>query len=118
MGFVLLNPTSPTAVMRDIVIPRIGVEWNVLSELVLRGGYSFIPSFILRAADPVLDSDKHSVSLGLGYSLDRLILDGDGDQHVDLLASGQMLYYTSRDMAGFSSSGEVFSTMIGAELRY
>jgi long-chain fatty acid transport protein len=118
-GFVLLNPTSPTAILRDIVIPRVGAEWKVVPELVLRGGYSFVPSFIVRAADPVLDSDKHSFSLGVGYSLDRLILDAEGGgQHVDVLASLQMLYYSSRDTAGFTHSGEVFSTMIGAELRY
>ena len=113
---VLLPPREPRTSLRDLWIPRVGVEWSPHETVTLRGGYYFFRSFIRRSDAPIIDSDKHSVNLGLTYALGSHFL-GEG-QGLDLMVAGQALIYASGEVAEHTHSGQVFSTTFGAELRY
>lgn len=56
--------------MKDIVVPRFGLEYFVLEEVALRMGYSFQESPLRpqRVGQPVtlVDNDVHSLSFGVG----------------------------------------------------
>ncbi len=115
-GIVLLPPRAPKLSLRDLWIPRLGVEWRPINLITLRAGYCFFRSFIRSSNAPILDSDKHAVSLGVAYALGKHFL--DEGQALDLTASGQALIYSNRELAGEHVAGQVFSTTFGAELKY
>lgn len=116
VGLVLLSPRLPKTSLRDIWIPRLGLEWSGVDALKLRAGYYFFRSFIRDTDAPVLDSDKHSLTLGGSYALGRLFLD-EGNA-LDLTAAFQGVYFPSRTTAEHRHSGLVVSTTFGAEFRY
>ncbi len=67
------TPLDPP--MKDILVPRIGMEYRILrNRLALRAGYSFQESPLRpqRQGSPynLLDNDVHSVSLGTGVFWD------------------------------------------------
>lgn len=61
---------------KNIVIPKIGVSYQLLDWISLMGGYMFQPSFIPGGANSedidFLDNDKHIVSLGASFQLPKL----------------------------------------------
>ncbi len=62
-----LNPP-----MKDLVVPRVGVEYVPLPNLALRAGYGYKPSPLGQQKETwvnYLDNNVHVVSIGLGYSL-------------------------------------------------
>jgi long-subunit fatty acid transport protein len=115
-GIVLLPPRQPRTDQRNLWIPRVGVEWSPIDLVTLRVGYYFFRSFIRGSDAPILDSDKHSVNLGVAYALGNHFL-GEG-QGLDIVAAGQALIYSGGPVAGHDHGGQVFSTTFGAELRY
>ncbi|HZS37125.1 MAG TPA: outer membrane protein transport protein [Polyangia bacterium] len=68
----------PAPGFRDIVIPRVGVEWRVLDRervgVDARGGYSYEPSPVPDqfGESNLADSDKHTFACGVGVELKRL----------------------------------------------
>ena len=93
-GTVQEHPVASTDFM-DTVAPRVGVEWWALPWLAVRGGYGFIPSPIAaqRGATNLLDGDRHTVSLGVGFRVPGALLwEGSGDLHVDLHGQGAVLH--------------------------
>jgi long-subunit fatty acid transport protein len=68
----------PASGFRDIVIPRVGLEWRVHDgERVgvdARGGYSYEPSPVPEqfGESNLADSDKHTFACGVGVELKRL----------------------------------------------
>jgi long-chain fatty acid transport protein len=113
----LLPPRRAEAQLRDVLVPRIAAEWNFDPDLTLRAGYYFLRSFIRTVDLPVLDSDKHSLSLGASYRIDRLFF-GDSQVRWTVSASGQALIHTSRKTAGFEHAGAVIATSFGSEIQY
>jgi long-chain fatty acid transport protein len=113
---VLLPPREPKTSLRNVWIPRLGVEWTANELFKLRGGYYFFRSFIRSADAPVLDSDKHSVTFGASYELGRLFL-AEGNA-LSLTAAGQFVFFPARTTAGHDHSGLVLATTFGAEFRY
>jgi long-chain fatty acid transport protein len=72
----MIGGTTPLPMnLRDIVVPRVGVEWDALrtGSLVLRAraGYVFerSPFPVQRGRTNFVDSDRHSLTLGAGVSL-------------------------------------------------
>lgn len=57
--------------MRDILVPKAGVEWSTTPSLKIRGGYSYRPSPIkdATAAGNYIDPGKHMYSFGAGLDL-------------------------------------------------
>jgi long-subunit fatty acid transport protein len=60
----------PGRPMRDIVIPRVGIEYSLQKDLKVRLGYYYHPSPV-RSRQPFtyfLDTDQHVFSTGAGYT--------------------------------------------------
>jgi long-subunit fatty acid transport protein len=113
---VLLPPRAPRTSLRNVWIPRVGVEWSPVETLALRLGYYFFRSFIRSIDAPAFDSDKHSVNVGLSYALGSHFF--EKGTALDLNFAGQALIYSSKTVAEHAFRGQVFSTTFGAELRY
>jgi long-chain fatty acid transport protein len=70
--------TYPAPGFRDIVIPRLGVEWRAVENgrlaVDLRGGYSYEPSPVpdQTGASNFVDCDKHTFALGAGLTFIHL----------------------------------------------
>ncbi len=65
----------PLAVpMKEIVVPRFGIEYTGIRGIALRAGYSFQPSPLsqqpLGYHTNLIDNDVHSISIGTGYRWD------------------------------------------------
>ncbi len=62
----------PDPPLKGILIPRLGVEYQMLEKLVLRGGYYFYQSPLSQQKAGYslnfIDNDVHSISFGLGYT--------------------------------------------------
>jgi long-subunit fatty acid transport protein len=115
-GIKLLPPRQPMINLRNLLIPRVGVEYRAGDDLVLRGGYFFFPTFIANSDGPILDTDKHSITVGATYAVGRFFMP-EGTTF-NLIAAGQALLFTSRAMAGYDASGHVLSASFGAEFAY
>jgi long-chain fatty acid transport protein len=97
-GQVRINPPAPGATVvpagfHDTLVPRFGVEWRRdlgLHTLAVRGGYRYDASPVPREQGPTnfMDSDRHVVSMGLGFMLRGLQPTIGGgltfDAHADL----------------------------------
>lgn len=116
LDLILLPPRQPKTSLRNVWIPRLGVEWTPLDELKLRAGYYFFRSFIRSSDAPVLDSDKHSLTLGGSYELGTLFLP-EGNT-LELTAAFQGVFFPPRDTAEHHHSGLVLATTFGAEFKY
>lgn len=113
---VLLSPRIPKMSLRNVWIPRLGVEWEQSEDLTLRAGYYFFRSFIRSSDAPILDGDKHSLSLGASYALGKLFL--PDDTSLELTAAVQGVYFAAKNTADLEHSGLVLATTFGAEFRY
>jgi long-subunit fatty acid transport protein len=113
---VLLSPRVPKMSLRNVWIPRLGVEWYADDEVTLRAGYYFFRSFIRESDAPILDGDKHSLSFGASYALGKLFLPDESS--LEFTAAGQLVYWASRSTADLDHSGLVLATTFGAEFRY
>ncbi|MBT8492419.1 MAG: outer membrane protein transport protein [Deltaproteobacteria bacterium] len=71
-------PAFPDPGFDDIVVPRLGIEWQALRSeriaVAVRGGYSYEPSPAPEQRDEnnFVDNDKHTISLGVGGSFRKL----------------------------------------------
>jgi long-subunit fatty acid transport protein len=116
LDLILLPPRIPKTSLRNVWIPRIGAEWAPSEMLKLRAGYYFFRSFIRNTDAPVLDSDKHSLTLGGSYALGKLFLP-EGNA-LEVTAAAQAVFFPSRTTAEHEHSGLVLATTFGAEFRY
>ncbi len=94
-----IPPSAPREAMRfhDTLIPRVGVEftvpWGGRHALQVRAGYAWDPSPVPAQAGVTsfYDSDRHTVSAGLGLTLRRLGAVVPGAVRVDAHAALQIL---------------------------
>ena len=72
-GEVLQTGEVPVVQMSDTFSPRLGVEWEALGWLALRGGYGFVPSPVppQTQSTNLLDAHRHVLSLGLGFDIPK-----------------------------------------------
>ncbi|MFC1788413.1 OmpP1/FadL family transporter [Thermodesulfobacteriota bacterium] len=72
-----LSDTSTILDWEDIWMVKIGVEYRVNDRISLRTGYAysetFVPEYTLSPGYP--DSDKHNLSIGLGYRIKNWVID-------------------------------------------
>jgi long-chain fatty acid transport protein len=115
-GITLLPPRQPITDLRDVIVPRVGVEYRLRNDLSIRGGYYFLRSFIKSSDAPIFDSDKHGFTAGATYGLGQLFLPQGTE--LNLLAAGQVVFFAGGTTAGYAHAGQVFSTTFGAEFGY
>lgn len=60
---------KPNPKWRDTFVPRIGVEYKVIEEVILRGGFSFEPSPVpdQTGRQNFVDNDREIFSVGAGF---------------------------------------------------
>jgi len=94
-----IPPSAPRAAMRfrDTLVPRVGAEltlpWGGRHALQVRIGYVWDPSPVPSQAGltSFYDSDRHTVSAGVGLTLRRLGTVLPGTLRVDVHGALQML---------------------------
>jgi len=113
---------------KDILSPRLGIEWKIASFLRLRGGYAYTPTPIppQTGVTNAMDGDRHDISLGFGFLLEKPWKGFDGGIGIDL--NFQYTAYEERgyekevfdiDNPGFPtvrSSGHIYSGGAGLKL--
>ncbi len=85
------QPPPPHPRFRDTWTSRLGVEWlayrSTRAVIAVRGGYAFEPSPApeqTQSSMNLIDNSKHHISVGLGFSLSRLIPQMDRPMDIDL----------------------------------
>jgi len=65
---------TPDSSFRDILVPRLGIEYVLEKTLALRGGYAYIPSPVpdQLQGQNYLDCNKHVFSIGAGYTWEQI----------------------------------------------
>ncbi len=78
---------------KDILEPRLGVEWQVLESLVLRGGAQYRPTPLPRAdgAANYLDAPATTLGLGAGWVMGDPLAVARKPLHVDLALAATVL---------------------------
>jgi len=104
----------PEMEWRDVVVPRLGAEYGVLSWLTVRGGYYFERSPLETTDFPIYDCDKHAVTAGARASFLRPWGLLPGWLHFDLTL--EELVYVGRDVMGSEVGGHVFAISSGVEV--
>jgi long-chain fatty acid transport protein len=111
---VLLDPMQPHLEWQDVVVPRIGVEYQFLSWLTGRAGY-FYERSPLKAADvPIYDCDKHGLTLSARASFLRPLNLIPGWLNIDVAL--EELIYAPRKIIGSDVGGHAFALSSGVEL--
>ncbi|MHB8419055.1 MAG: OmpP1/FadL family transporter [Myxococcales bacterium] len=124
-----ISPQNPATNFSDVWVPRIGVEWQPIDRLSLRGGYFFQPTFVPNQAPSpyanalFLDSDTHVFSAGVGWSFDdplkiarRLIVEAAFQ-----LAVATPRSYAQDDAAGklsYQTSGVVIDVPVAVRYEF
>lgn len=116
-------PTTPAPVkieplrLHDRVVPRAGIEWRVLGDRAvsgfLRAGYEYSKSPIEAQVGLTnyVDRDRHTISLGLGATLEELLpelpgaLSIDGHVQVSELVTATTTKASAADVVGDYTAG-------------
>lgn len=112
----MLDPFQPMMEWVDVVVPRLGAEYRLLSWLTLRGGYFYEVSPLRSTDFPIFDCDKHGFALSGRASFLRPLGLLPGWLHLDL--SLQELVYVGRSVLGEDVGGHVFSLSTGVEVSF
>lgn len=72
-----LTDTSTDLDWKDIWMVKIGVEYQVNGRISLRTGYAYFETFAPEhtLSPGYMDSDKHNLSIGLGYRIKNWVVD-------------------------------------------
>lgn len=101
--------------MEDIIVYRLGAEWQMMSWVSLMGGAYFQPSFIPDAASKgdvnFLDNDKYVGSLGAKFALPRMF--GFGGP-VEITVAYQIQYLAERTV----TKDAAFKTTYNPDYKY
>ncbi len=99
--------------MVDRVVPRMGIEWRALEwkklEGFVRGGYEIAKSPIApqRGLTNYVDRDRHTIALGLGVTLRRLLRELPGALSFDLhLQWSELVTRTTEKASGADLVGD------------
>jgi len=112
---------------RDIIIPRLGVSYDVFRWLTVMGGYYYQPSFIpedqMKGKLNLLDNDIHVGSLGVRFGVPRM---GGMGGPLDVILCGQFQYLVEREVVkdhpdsynpNYTYGGMGYSGMIEVRMR-
>jgi len=116
--FAPVSRGRPDPPWKDILIPRVGLEWRVLERLALRAGYFFEPSPVpdqIKSSN-YLDNDRHVFSAGIGYTFEDPLRVVRKPMSVDMVVQYMRLpsRKTLKDpgyspLPGYETRGEVVS---------
>ncbi len=110
----ILPPYIPDLKWNDMLVPRLGVEAELLKWLTLRGGYFFERSPLEHTEIPSYDCDKHGFNLGARASFLRPWDLLPGRLNIDLAV--EEIWYVGRDILGSDVGGHVFAISGGIEV--
>ena len=110
----LLAPLEPRVELSDVVVPRLGVEFQVLDWLTARAGYFYERSSINSVDLPIYDCDKNGFSLSARASFMRPLGLLPGRLNVDLAITD--VWYVERTVLGSEVGGHVFGVSAGVEV--
>ncbi len=110
----LLAPREPKLEMSDMLVPRIGVEYQLLEWLTARAGYFFERSPINSVDQPIYDCDKNGFSLSARASFLRPMELLPGRLNVDVSVTD--VWYVGRTVLGSEVGGHVFGFSAGVEV--
>jgi long-chain fatty acid transport protein len=115
------------AYFHDTFVPRLGVEWQAVDGLFLRGGYAFEPSPApeQRGETNFVDNDKHTLSAGIGLTVPGLGVVVPRPFDIDFfLAAGILPERQHRKLSpidgvgDYASSGTVLSGGLATRWRF
>ncbi len=111
---MLLDPQEPQVEWNDMLVPRVGIEYQALSWLTTRVGYYYERSPLIQTDFPIYDCDKHGLSVGARASFLKPWNLIPGRFNFDL--SLQDIYYVGRSILGSEVGGNVIAIQTGIEL--
>jgi len=130
-SFVLPPWRGPVKEWEDTVVPRAGAQFRVWDQLMARCGYYFDPSPVPDQSDVTsnyLDSDKHVISAGIGYSFTRLPWIGELPLFYPIQVDGYFQFqsiprrYQSKDpstgQSGWYIDGSAYALGFGASMGF
>jgi len=110
----LLNPLKPQVEWRDMVVPRLGMEYQVTDWFIARAGYSFELSPLQGTELPIYDSDKHLFALSGRATFLRPWGLIPGRLNLDLSISN--MWYVGRSILGSDTGGHIIGISFGVEV--
>ncbi len=110
----LLAPLEPKLEMTDMLVPRLGVEYQFLDWLFARAGYFYERSPINSVDLPIYDCDKNGFALSARGSFLRPLGLLPGRLNVDVSVTD--VWYVGRSVLGSEVGGHVFGFSAGVEV--
>ena len=110
----LLAPLEPKVEMTDVLVPRLGVEYQFMDWLTARAGYFYERSPINSVDLPIYDCDKNGFSLGARASFLRPMGLLPGRFNLDVSVTD--VWYVGRSVLGSEVGGHVFGFSAGVEV--
>lgn len=98
LGLELIDPLYPEVSMKNVISGQLGGEYWARDWLRVRGGYGYEPSSIQRINLPMYDSNKHTFSIGTGFTFfDFLWGTIPGKTNIDIVF--QTTFYERRNVS-------------------
>ncbi len=107
----LLQPRLPRVHLRNVFCPKAGMEYKITEWLYVRAGYRFEPTPIKEVDLPVIDTDKHVFSAGIGLSFKDLLkgaIPGITTVNMTFLT----VMFQDREIMGRKAHGKVVGGMV------
>lgn len=113
---------------KDIIIPRIGVSYDLFRWMTVMAGYYYQPTFIpddqMQGRLNLLDNNMHVGSFGLKFGVPRM---GGMQGPLDIILSGQFQYLVEREVVkthpdltynpSYTYGGMCYSAMVEVRMR-
>jgi len=115
-----VNGVSLNSNWKDTITYRAGVDYKVDDNLSLRAGYAYDPSCIRNnRLDPLVpDSDKHAITLGLGYKWEKWTFDISNMALFFEAASTHNAKVGFNNMFDFDAKYRTFANLTSLSLSY
>ena len=110
----LLHPIKPKVELLDMLVPRVGAEYQLLSWLTARAGYAYERSPVQNTDLPIYDCDKNTFALSARASFLKPLGLLPGLLNIDL--SLMDVWYVGRNVLGSEVGGHVLSVSTGVEV--
>ena len=115
---ITLGRIRPEPRVEATFVPRFGLEWKALGDVLLRAGYYYEPAGFSNRGDEtqVLEPDRHVASLGMGVVVSDPFELGDPMKRLTVDGFVQYQFLTGAESSRFTADGRV--TSIGAAIAY
>ena len=115
-GLAIAGSNNPSYTFRDIVVPRVGNEFELNRSTALRVGYTYHMSIfrdLPAGAGNYLDPPRHSFSAGVGFKF-RHFIGFDTPNNVDIYASYERLVTQTISKSPGDETGAAGDSKIGS----